>query len=257
MLELKTYIEENVSLSAEELETALFETILVREEQPLFLDRHLRRLSTGLSFMKMDDLPEAGGVWKAIGQCLSLTGTINGAVKLVAAGNILHVLPRTAAPVPDAIAIAISKTVVRKRNSSLARIKTVQRSWSEALRREAAEASVFDCVALNETGSLTEGGRTNLFLIQNDRIFTPPLNDSCLPGVTRSIVLETGWIIEQPLKKEDLLHCEAAFLTNVLIGAVPIAEVVGMGKKDPDHPLIRKVQREIAGEIRKNLAASW
>ena len=255
MLELKVTIEENLLASVKEVKTALFETILIREGQPVFLDRHIRRLAAGLLFMKMDNLPDSGAVRKAIVHCLSLARTVDGAVKLMAVGHTLHVLPRKAAPVPAAIAIALSNKVIRDSNSPLAKIKTVDRSWSEALRVEALKADVFDCVALNEQGHLTEGGRTNLFLVQNDRIFTPPLHDSCLPGVTRSVVLESGKVEEQPLKPEDLAQCEAAFLTNVLIGAVPVAEVHGIGNKNPNHPLIQGAQVEIAAAIREDLTA--
>ncbi|MCK5879439.1 MAG: aminotransferase class IV [Holophagae bacterium] len=255
MLELKATSTETVPVSAADMETALFETILVRKGQPVFLDRHLSRMAAGLVFMKMDTLPENSAVRKAILHCLSLTGTVNGAVKLVAAGRTLYVLPRTAAPVPASIAIGISKIVVRETNSSLAGIKTVQRNWSDALGAEAARTDVFDCVALNEQGHLTEGGRTNLFLVQNDRLVTPPLDDSCLPGITRSIVFETGKVKEQTLKKKDLIQCEAVFLTNALIGAVPVSRITGIGRKQSEHPLIQEVQAQIERAILENLNA--
>ncbi len=67
--------------------------------------------------------------------------------------------------------------------------------------------------------------------------------------------MESGKVEEQPLKPEDLAQCEAAFLTNVLIGAVPVAEVHGIGNKNPNHPLIQGAQVEIAAAIREDLTA--
>lgn len=255
MFELKVHSTENIPISPTNLETALFETILVREGQPIFLDRHLSRMASGLLFMKTNNLPTSASIREAIVRCLSLTKTVNGAVKLMTVAQTLHVLPRTAAPVPAAIAIGISTAVVRESNSSLAKIKTVARSWSDALRSEAVRTGVFDCIALNEQGHLTEGGRTNLFLVQNDKLLTPSLHDSCLPGITRSIVLETGKVKEQPLKMEDLVQCDAAFLTNALIGAVPISRITEIGRKQPQHPIIQEVQTRIARAIREELSA--
>ena len=255
MLELKVNSTENVPVSPTDLETALFETILVRKGQPIFLDRHLSRMASGLLFMKMNSLPTSASIREAIVRCLSLTGTVDGAVKLMAVDQTLLVLPRTAASVPAAVAIGISTAVVRESNSSLAKIKTVARSWSDALSAEAVQTGVFDCIALNEQGNLTEGGRTNLFLVQNDKLLTPPLHDSCLPGITRSIVLETGKVKEQPLKMENLIQCEAAFLTNALIGAVSVSRITGIGMKQPEHPLLQEVQARITCAIQEDLSA--
>jgi len=253
MLKLKINESENIAVSPQYLDQALFETILIRAGQPVFLSRHLNRMAAGLVFMKMDQLPSASSIREAIIECLSLTGTVDGAIKLMAIGNILHVLPRTVVPASETIAIGISETVVRDANSSLAGIKTVQRVWSDALRAEAARNNVYDFIALNSEGNLTEGGRTNIFLVQDERLVTPPLDDSCLPGVTRSIVLEMENTAEVRLNREDLVQCEAAFLTSALIGAAPIAQVIGIGKKDPHHPLIQGVQAEIARAIREDL----
>jgi len=253
MLKLKINESENIPVSPQYLEQALFETILVREGQPVFLSRHLNRMAAGLMFMKMDELPSLLSIREAIIECLSMTGTVEGGIKLMAIGQLLHVLPRTVVQAPETIAIGISETVIRDANSSLAGIKTVQRVWSDALRAEALRMNVHDCIALNSEGNLTEGGRTNLFLVQNERLVTPPLHDSCLPGVTRSIVLEMDNTAEVQLSREDLVQCEAAFLTSALIGAVPIAQVIGIGKKDPHHPLIQGVQAEIARAIREDL----
>ncbi|NOY23570.1 MAG: aminotransferase class IV [Acidobacteria bacterium] len=253
MLELTIHASENMRVSPTEMDTALFETIRVSEGQPIFLDRHLNRMAVGLLFMKTESLPPAESVRTAIIRSLALTGTVGGAIKLMAAGPLLHVLPRKAAPVPAAVVIGISKSVLRQSASPLAKLKPVARSWSDALRAEAAQTGAFDCIALNEHENLTEGGRTNLFLVQSGEIMTPPLADGCLPGISRSIVLETGKVMEQPLKPKDLAQCEAAFLTNALIGAVPVSKVLGMGRKNLHHPLILEVKREITRAVVEDL----
>jgi branched-subunit amino acid aminotransferase/4-amino-4-deoxychorismate lyase len=97
-------------------------------------------------------------------------------------------------------------------------------------------------ILLNDAGRLCEGCYTNLFLVSGGRAVTPSLAEGPLPGVTRHAVLEVAGgspssVDERPLTWEDLARGEEAFLTNALVGLVPLTSAegrpIGTGRPGP------------------------
>jgi para-aminobenzoate synthetase/4-amino-4-deoxychorismate lyase len=75
----------------------------------------------------------------------------------------------------------------------------------------------------NERGELTEGGRSNVFVMLEGRWWTPPLSSGVLPGVMRSVLLDDPDMQagERVLTREDVLNAQALLLCNALRGAMP------------------------------------
>jgi branched-chain amino acid aminotransferase len=81
-----------------------------------------------------------------------------------------------------------------------------------------------------------------VFLARGGTLFTPPLAAGILAGITREVVLELAARLglparEQPLRLDDLLSADEAFLTSTTREIVPIREVdetvVGTGRPGP------------------------
>ena len=76
-----------------------------------------------------------------------------------------------------------------------------------------------EAVFCNTQGHLCEGSGSNLFLVQNGVLHTPPLAEGCLAGITRAIVMEIATaaglpLQENPLPREALWKAEEACLTS-------------------------------------------
>jgi branched-subunit amino acid aminotransferase/4-amino-4-deoxychorismate lyase len=76
----------------------------------------------------------------------------------------------------------------------------------------------FDALFMNERGELTEGARSNVFLVTDGRWFTPPLESGLLNGVARQEVLQTHPVEVTRLYHADLLNAEEIYLSNALRG---------------------------------------
>lgn len=86
---------------------------------------------------------------------------------------------------------------------------------------------------------LAEGSISNVFLVKDSRLYTPPLDTPVLPGIARKTVLELAEqlhleCLQQPLRIDDLLAAQEVFLTNVIMQVLPVvaveAHTVGDGK---------------------------
>ena len=97
---------------------------------------------------------------------------------------------------------------------------------------------------------LAEGCISNVFLIKDSVLYTPPIETPVLAGVARKTVCEMALknsvkLVEKDLYISDLLDADEIFLTNVIMQIMPISGVekhtVGSGKPGP---LTKKLQKK-------------
>jgi len=98
--------------------------------------------------------------------------------------------------------------------------------------RAAQRLGAYEPILLNLSGRLTEGASSNVFVVQGERLLTPPLDDGLLAGVTRALVLDLArgaglTTAEESLGPEALRTADEAFLTSTLKGVLPIRRCDG------------------------------
>ena len=98
-------------------------------------------------------------------------------------------------------------------------------------RSEAKHQEVFETI-LFENGFITEGAVSNVFCCIDNKIFTPPLTDNILPGVTRKVILEliqegSFEYEETKVPVDSFLSAEEIWVTNSTKGVIPIIELDG------------------------------
>jgi branched-chain amino acid aminotransferase len=116
--------------------------------------------------------------------------------------------------------------------SDFTRVKML--SWAPNLRwAELAQEQGFDeVILLNEHERVSECTSANVFAAFGDEVFTPPLSEGCLPGVTRDVLLTeiqvTGVkVSERSLTVKDLEHADEVFITSTTRGLLPVREIEG------------------------------
>lgn len=104
-----------------------------------------------------------------------------------------------------------------------------------------AKENKFDnCLLLNTNKSIIEGLNGNLFMVKDNLVKTPPLEDGCLKGIMRKQVmdlvnsLEGYKMSETSISPFELQKADELFLTNVITGVQPISSY---RKKEYTHTL--------------------
>ncbi len=90
---------------------------------------------------------------------------------------------------------------------------------SQLIRMEAEINGYAEGIALDRSGYLSEGSGENLFLVRDGKLYTSPLANSVLNGITRASIIQLAQemeieVIEQALPRELLYVCEEAFFTG-------------------------------------------
>lgn len=158
----------------------------------------------------------------------------------------------------EAVSVTFSKKVTRYSDSFQSRIKSANYLPNILAKNEADVAGSFEALLLNEKGYVAEGTVSNIFVVKNGTLITPPLSAGVLAGITRGIVLKLagklGIKTQEKLFKPDFIWtCEECFLTNVSIEILPVREVngriVNSGKLGE---ITLKLRQGFWGYLRKN-----
>lgn len=211
----------------------VFETTTVVRGVPFAASRHLRRLRRSAAIARVEvpwsDAELRGACEAAIGAFAAAGGPgpgTFGRLRMTAtAGGTLAVVVAEAPDWPATTTLAIVDAPINER-SPVAGAKTVSQLDEAWCRQEAARRGAGEAVRANTAGVLCEGASTNVFLVLDGRLVTPSLATGCLPGVTRSLIVDLVEVDERDdLDPRDLWRAEEVFVTSSTRGVHPVTAV--------------------------------
>jgi branched-chain amino acid aminotransferase len=129
---------------------------------------------------------------------------------------------------------------------------------SQLIRMEAEINGYDEGIGLDVNGYLSEGSGENLFLIRGDDLYTTPLANSVLNGITRSSILQLAkqlgiTVVEQALPREMLYICDEAFFTGTAAEVTHLRSVdrilIGDGTMGPITTSLHKAFFDIVNGL--------
>src|SRR3982751_6485563 len=111
---------------------------------------------------------------------------------------------------------------------------------SQLIKMEAILGGFSEGIALDDRGMVSEGSGENIFLVNNGKLYTPPLGASVLPGITRDSVIKIAQnmgieVVETSVQRAALYLSDEVFLTGTAAEITPIRSIdkitVGKGKR--------------------------
>jgi len=161
------------------------------------------------------------------------------------------------APYPDALyQTGMSAVVLPQRRNEFALTASLKSlNYLEGVlgKDQAAAAGAHEGIFLNTQGFLAEACTANLFFVKDKVLHTPAVNCGLVPGVMRHTALKMARageipVVEGKYKASTLFAGDEAFLTNVLMGVMPLTRVdgqpIGGGQPGPlTMRLLSKLKR--------------
>ncbi len=121
------------------------------------------------------------------------------------------------------------------------RIKSLNYLENIFAKIEADKAGVNEALFQNKNGNILEGTVSNVFIVKNGILITPPLSMPILAGVTRNHIIKLAKklkikVIEKNFKKKELKNADESFITSSGPGIIPINKKAG--------PITKKLIKE-------------
>lgn len=161
------------------------------------------------------------------------------------------------------ISVKISKFIRIHPRSTVSNAKICGHYVNSILASLEAEREGFDeAILLDFKGNIAEGSGENIFMVKNEKIFTPPPG-TILAGITRSTVIEIAKdlgfaVIEKKIKPEELKKADELFFTGTAAEICPIVKIddvlINQGRIGKITKKIKAIyQRTTRGKKRKYL----
>lgn len=114
--------------------------------------------------------------------------------------------------------------------SPLCKIKSLNYLENILARMEALENEADEALFLNTAGHIVETCIANVFIVLQEQVLTPRIEDGALPGVTRGIILDLCrthrlLIDEVSISEEMLFNATEMFVTNSLVGLQAVNKI--------------------------------
>jgi branched-chain amino acid aminotransferase len=123
--------------------------------------------------------------------------------------------------------------------------------WPNRLMYQHARAGGFDeCITLSPDGTLWEGSRSNLFVVSEGQLLTPPASGRILPGIMRGLILERAPALGLDVRESPLglfdgsFNPEEVFLCNSVRGIRPVGRW-GEASFPAPGPMARRLWEDI------------
>ncbi|MEA3187427.1 MAG: 4-amino-4-deoxychorismate lyase [Chthoniobacter sp.] len=216
---------------------SVFESILVRNDRPVFLTEHLDRLRSACAtcgfVVAGEALENCGALMNEDGLSRVYVTAGDGSVTGDTDQCGIYVFNEPRPGIPSRVYhrgydVGISPTLHQQLFNG---VKTGN-YWSnlDAFRRGIARQQN-ETLLFNASGELISACMANVFVVQAGRILTPPATCGARSGVVRQWIFTREKVEEKALKKSDLLACDEIFLTSSWLGVMPVAFLEGKPMK--------------------------
>ncbi|WP_221358765.1 aminotransferase class IV [Streptomyces beigongshangae] len=232
----------------------VFETVKATDGRPFALTRHLDRLARSASGLGLPE-PDRDEVRRACAAVLEANPMPLGRLRITYTGGhgplgsdrgqggpTLLVALGESARRPDSTAV-ITVPWTRNERGALTGLKTTSYAENVVALARARERDGSEALFANTAGQLCEGTGSNVFVVLDGEIHTPPVSSGCLAGITRALTVEWTGARETDLPFDVLERAEEVFLTSTLRDVQAVHRVDGRALRGAPGPVTAKAMR--------------
>ncbi|NUK06104.1 aminodeoxychorismate lyase [Streptomyces lunaelactis] len=232
----------------------IFETVKAVHGQPFALTLHLERLTRSARGLGLPE-PDHDEVRRACAAVLDANPMELGRLRITYTGGLspLGSDRGTAGPTlfvalgeskrrPDTTAV-ITVPWTRNERGALTGLKTTSYAENVVALARASEQGASEALFANTVGRLCEGTGSNVFVVLDGELHTPPVASGCLAGITRALTVEWTGAKETDLPFDVLDRAEEIFLTSTLRDVQAVGRIDGRDIADAPGPVTAKAMQ--------------
>ena len=223
----------------------LFETILIKKNAYPALDYHWKRMDASAPILGIT-LPFSREELESMLNQLIINNNLQeklaGARVTITHGEAARGILPVQTPPPNFLITVFecaapsdkpySALIVNTRKNEhtpAAKVKTISYIDNILAKQESMSQGYDEAILLNTASNVADGSISNVFMVKDGHIITPPISDGALPGVVRAMLLEEASqhfaIIEKSISPYELLDADEIFLTNALMGIKAVSKL--------------------------------
>lgn len=258
---LKYYLEDghieeisNYTKDADAKERIIYEVFRVANGVPIFYEDHIKRLESSFKLTNKVFSYKYDKVKEYILRLIKANDVKFGNIKLtfdVKTDTMKIISIKHSYPTQEMYDKGVN-TIFYHGERKNPNAKIVDSNFRSRVTEEINKYSAFEAILVNNNGYITEGSKSNIFMIKDGKLYTSPLED-VLPGVTRGRIIGVSKnnnieFEERNIKYQDIEKYDALFISGTSPNILPIAKV-----DDIEFDVNNKTMRNLMDKFNQNI----
>lgn len=236
----------------------VYEVLKVIKGAPLFLEEHLKRFESSFKMLNISSVYSCEDIKEFIKELVKVNSVESGNIKItydIELNNIRLFFIKHYYPTKEMYEDGV-KTIFYHGERHNPNAKIVDNEFRSKVIEKIKEKNAYEAILVNNEGYITEGSKSNIFIVKNDVFYTSEIK-TVLPGVTRGKVIEvlkenSFKFIERNIRFTDITEKDSMFITGTSPDILPINEVEGI-KIDKNNKQLRKLMKLFEEKIKKDI----
>ncbi len=232
----------------------IYEVLRVMDGKPIFLQSHLKRMENSFNLINEKFTLSYEKISDRIELLIKNEKKINGNIKITYAINekILNVFFVEHSYPSEKMYENGVETILYFGERENPNAKIINDGFREKVNKEISDKRVYEAILVDKNGYITEGSRSNIFMVKDDMILTSPVK-AVLPGVTRGEIIKIAQELQIQIEEVnynyvDINKLDGMFISGTSPKVLPIKKVNDINL-NPNNNMIRKLMKEYNDKI--------
>jgi branched-chain amino acid aminotransferase len=234
--------------------TSLYEVIRVIRGVPIFFEQHMDRLKRSSRLTGLEIPLDLETIKHRLYQLISTNQVETGNIKIVlnyprnnSPATFYAYFTKACYPSPVDYQKGV-KTVVVKMERPTPNAKIDRAEYRRVIDSAKEKTDSYEAILVDHNGFVTEGGRSNLFMITGDLVVTAP-GDRVLKGINRQMVMVACQnigqsVVEKEVSLVEMLAMDAVFITGTSPHVLPVSQVDDKHFDSPHNQILKNIMAE-------------
>ncbi|NEU03471.1 MULTISPECIES: aminotransferase class IV [Clostridium] len=236
----------------------IYEVIRIINKKPLFLKEHIERLINSVKITDSNCVVTTEIIKDEIEKLVKVNNVTEGNVKIILdnSDRYMFFIPHSY-PSQDLYINGV-KTILYFGERENPNAKVINDTFRERVNRKLDESNSYEAILVDRNGYITEGSRSNIFMVIDGKIVTSP-GSKVLPGITRMKIIqccnELGLEIEEKeLYYKQLDKIEGAFISGTSPKVLPIKSIDELKINSQKNKIINDIKNKFDELIKKDIS---
>ncbi|QAT40564.1 aminotransferase class IV [Clostridium sp. JN-9] len=236
---------------------SLYEVIRIIDGYPLFLKRHMKRLKNSARVTDLKLWLNEEQIKSCIFKLIEVNGEDIGNIKLIFNyynGELNFLCYYIKHNYPDKKSYEEGvKTILYHGERNNPNAKVINMDFRHNVDIKIKESSAYEAILVDNQGFITEGSRSNIFLIKGNKVYTAPLK-AVLPGTRRDVIIHlckklSYEVIEKEINYKDIADFDALFISGTSPKVLPINKVDNIDYNSSKNAVVKNLMNAYDQEV--------
>ncbi|UZQ50495.1 aminotransferase class IV [Clostridium kluyveri] len=239
---------------------SIYEVIRIIDGKPLFLEPHLRRMENSCKITGLRIWLTGDEIKNRIKKLVEVNKAYIGNIKIIfnfSRENVFMAYFSKYFYPPLKYYKTGVDTIFFHGEREDPNAKVINAAFREKVNEKIKENNVFEAILVDNKGNITEGSKSNIFMIKGEKVITAPVGD-VLPGVTRDVIIkickDMGFeVMEEKINYKQIEKLDALFISGTSPKVLPVKRVENIDFHSPENKVLMSIMNAYDHEMEKDI----